>query len=372
MTTSHNILFLRVKFKRTKVFLLSASAIRTVFTAWETIREWRTTMRTRKIGRTGIEASVVALGTWAIGGGPWWGESDDNESVKAIQAALDAGVNFIDTAPVYGWGRSEEVVGRAIEGRREKVVLATKCGLWWHDEQGPLFFQLEGYTVRRWLNPKTIRREVEDSLRRLKTDYIDLYQTHWQSPEPANDPILATMECLVRLKEEGKIRAIGASNVDVDHIKEYQQTGVLDAIQPRYSMLDRQIEKELLPYCMEQNISSLVYSPLEQGLLSGKIGMDREFAPGEYRNNIPWFRPLNRKSVLDMLEGWKGLTEKYNCSLAQLVIAWTVEQPGVTYALCGARKTAHSIENAAAGDLLITREDVEKIRNDVESLGTPL
>ena len=329
-------------------------------------------MRTRKIGTTDIEASVVALGAWAIGGGPWWGATDDDESVKAIQASIDVGVNFIDTAPVYGWGRSEKVVGRAIEGRRDKVILATKCGLWWHDDQGPLFFQLEGYTVRRWLNPAAVRREVEDSLRRLGTDYIDLYQTHWQSTEPQNDPISETMECLVRLKEEGKIRAIGASNVDVAHIREYQAVDVLDAIQPRYSMLDRQIEHELLPYCISQNISSLVYSPLEQGLLTGKIGMDREFSPGEYRNNIPWFKPENRRPVLDMLAGWQGLTEKYNCNLAQLVIAWTVEQPGVSFALCGARKVEHSLENGAAGDIILDPEDMDTMRRDVEALGAPL
>jgi methylglyoxal reductase len=329
-------------------------------------------MRTRKIGTTDIEASVIALGAWAIGGGTWWGESDDNESIKAIQAAVDTGVNLIDTAPVYGWGRSEEVVGKAIKGRRDKVILATKCGLWWHDDQGPLFFELEGYTVRRCLRPETIRREVEDSLRRLDTEYIDLYQTHWQSPEPDNDPISDTMECLLQLKEEGKIRAIGASNIDVAQIKQYQALGVLDAIQPRYSMLDRQIEADLLPFCRENDISSLVYSPLEQGLLTGKIAMDKTFPPGEYRNNLPWLQPLNRKKVLNMLEGWSGLAGKYDCTLTQLVIAWTVEQPGITFALCGARKAEHSIENAAAGNIVLDTEDMEKIRSDVESLGEPL
>jgi methylglyoxal reductase len=325
----------------------------------------------RKIGTTGIEASVVALGAWAIGGGPWWGESDDRQSIGAIHAALDAGVNLIDTAPVYGWGRSEEVVGRAIQGRRDKVVLATKCGLWWHDTRGPLFFQLEGRSVRRYLRPETIRKEVEDSLRRLGTDYIDLYQTHWQSPEPASDPIADTMACLLQLKEQGKIRAIGASNVDVSQIREYQAVGMLDAVQPRYSMLDRGSEEELLPYCREQNISTLVYSPLEQGLLTGAITMDRTFFPGEYRNNIPWFEPANRRRVLDMLERWRPLTEKYRCTLAQMVIAWTVAQPGVTYALCGARKPEHSRANAAGGTLVLDAEDIGAMRRDVEGLGDP-
>ncbi|MDH3327983.1 MAG: aldo/keto reductase [Desulfobulbaceae bacterium] len=328
-------------------------------------------MRTRRIGTTDIDASVIAFGAWAIGGGPWWGETDDNESIKAIHAAVDEGVTMIDTAPVYGWGRSEEVVGKAIKGRRDKVVLATKCGLWWHDDQGPLFFELEGYAVHRWLRPQAIRRELEDSLRRLNTDYIDLYQTHWQSPEPHYDPIAETMECLLQLKDEGKIRAIGASNVDVNQIREYQNVGVLDAIQPRYSMLDRQIERDLVPYCMKQDITTLVYSPLEQGLLTGKIGMDRNFGPGEYRNNIPWFSPPSRRRVLDVLNGWNDLTEKYQCSLAQLVIAWTVDQPGITVVLCGARKTEHSRENAAAGDLVLEEQDIARMRQDVEALPDP-
>ncbi|MFZ5797982.1 MAG: aldo/keto reductase [Desulfobulbaceae bacterium] len=328
-------------------------------------------MRMRKIGTTDIEASVVALGAWAIGGGPWWGESDDRRSIEAIHAAMDAGVNLIDTAPVYGWGRSEEVVGRAIRGRRDQVVLATKCGLWWHDQRGPLFFELEGRSVRRYLRPEAIRQEVEDSLRRLGTDYIDLYQTHWQSPEPDKDPIADTMACLLKLKEEGKIRAIGASNVDVVQIKEYQAKGVLDAIQPRYSMLDRAIEAELLPYCLEERISTLVYSPLEQGLLTGAITMDQTFSAGEYRNNIPWFAPANRRKVLAMLEGWRALAEKYRCSPAQLVIAWTVAQPGVTFALCGARKPEHSRLNAVGGTLTLDAEDIMIMRRDAEALGGP-
>ncbi|MGW8161789.1 MAG: aldo/keto reductase [Desulfobulbales bacterium] len=328
-------------------------------------------MRTRRIGKTDMKASVIAFGAWAIGGGTWWGETDDNESIKAIHAALDAGVSLIDTAPVYGWGRSEEVVGKAIKGRRDKVVLATKCGLWWHDERGPLFFELEGYTVRRLLRPDAIRRELENSLQRLGTDYIDLYQTHWQTTEPDKDPIADTMECLIRLKEEGKIKAIGASNADIDQIQQYQAAGVLDAIQPKYSMLDRQIEQDILPYCAEHNISTLVYSPLEQGLLTGKIGMDYEIGQGEYRNNIPWYEPANRHKVLNMLTGWEVLARKYDSTLSQLVLAWTLAQPGVTFALCGARKAAHSSENAAAGELDIDATDLQKMRADVEFLGPP-
>lgn len=326
-------------------------------------------MKTRKIGTTDIEASVVALGAWAIGGGPWWGATDDELSIKAIHAALDLGVNMIDTAPVYGFGKSEEVVGKALKGRRDKVILATKCGLWWNDSTGKVFFEMDGQTIRRTLGPQTILQEVELSLKRLGTDYIDLYQTHWQSLDPENETIAETMEYLLKLKEQGKIRAIGASNVNVEQIMEYQAAGVLDAIQPRYSMLDRKIEASLLPFCVKRKISTLAYSPLEQGLLTGKVGMDYVVEAGTARAGIAWFKANNRQKVLNMLEGWKDLTEKYSCTLSQLVIAWTVEQPGITYALCGARKPEHSTENAGAGSIDLAPEDIQRMRTDVEALG---
>lgn len=328
-------------------------------------------MRTRKIGTTDIEASIVALGTWAIGGGSWWGETDDNLSMRAIHAALDAGITMIDTAPAYGFGRSEEVIGKAIKGRRDKVILATKCGIWWRDERGVPFLERDGQIISKSLLPETIKQEIEWSLKHLGTDYIDLYQTHWPSPKPQKDPISETMACLLQLKEAGKIRAIGASNVNVSQIREYQAIGVLDAIQPRYSMLDRKIEQDLLPDCIEQKISTLAYSPMEQGLLTGKIGMDRTFKEGESRNRIPWFKPVNRRRVLSMLDNWKDLTESYACTLGQLVIAWTIEQPGVTFPLCGARKPEHALENAAAGDITLESQDMQRMRDDVEALGEP-
>ena len=328
-------------------------------------------MQYRTLGKTDISASAVALGTWAIGGGPWWGDSDDNQSVKAIQAAIDAGVTLIDSAPAYGWGHSEEIVGKAIKGQRDKVILSTKCGLWWKDDRGTSFFEMGDKHVKRCLLPETIVEEVEISLRRLGTDYIDLYHTHWQSEEPDKYPIDDTMQCLMKLKEEGKIRAIGASNVDLEHIKQYQAAGILDAIQPKYSMLDREIEKEILPYCHANGISALAYSPLEQGLLTGKIGMDQTFPESAYRNNIPWYLPANRGKVLNMLEGWSDLLTKYNCSLSQLVIAWTVAQEGITFVLCGARKEAHVSDNVRAADLELEAEDLNRIRNDVEGIGAP-
>jgi methylglyoxal reductase len=328
-------------------------------------------MKKRSIGQSGIEASAVAFGAWAIGGGPWWGATDDELSIRAIHTALDEGIDFIDTAPVYGFGRSEEVVGRALKGKRDKAIIATKCGLWWADDRGVEHFSLDGNTVNRCLRPETIRIELEASLRRLDTDYVDLYQTHWQSVEPDHTPIAETMACLLDLKKEGKIRAIGVSNATPEEIEEYCAVGALDSIQPRYSMLDRKVEKDLLPTCEKHNLAILAYSPLEQGLLTGKIGMDQVFEETAFRNMLAWYKPANRKRVLDLLAGWNDLTTSYACTLAQRVIAWTIAQPGITYALCGARKPENVADNAGACSLELTPGDIARIRSDVETLGDP-
>ena len=330
-------------------------------------------MQLRQLGASGIQASAIAMGAWAIGGGSWWGENDDALSVRAIHTALDEGINLIDTAPVYGFGHSEEVVGQAIKGRREQVVLATKCGLRWQREDfGAYYFDRDGRRVFKSQHPESIREEIEISLQRLGTDYIDLYQTHWPSLTPDREPIAATMQCLMQLKAEGKIRAIGASNVSLAQIHEYQAQGVLDVVQMRYTMLDRKLEGEFLEYCQQQNIAVLAYSPLEQGLLTGKIGMDRVFSPGEVRDGKPWLAPVNRQRVLNMLAGWQDLTQKYACSVSQLVIAWSIAQPGVTHALCGARKPDQVQDNAGAGRLHLDAADVLRIRQDIEVLGHPL
>jgi methylglyoxal reductase len=328
-------------------------------------------MKLRKLGKSGIETSLLCLGTWAIGGGPWWGKTNDDESVKAIRASIDAGITFIDTAPAYGFGRSEEVVGRAVKGIRDKVVISTKCGLWWHGEEGTPFFEMDGYDVRRCLRPETIRRELDYSLQRLGTDYIDLYITHWQEEGAAATPIAETMECLLELKAEGKIKAIGASNTTTDQIREYVSAGPLDTIQERYTMLDRHLEPSYIDLCTQKNICVMGYSTIEQGLLTGKIGMDTVFGDSEFRNQNSWFMAENRKRVLDMLAGWDDLTKKYSSTLSQLVIAWTAAQPGLTFPLIGARKPAHAVENAEAGSLELESADILRMRNDVEGLGEP-
>lgn len=322
----------------------------------------------REIGSTGIRTSPVCLGTWAVGGGPWWGASDDQESIRAIQAAIGEGINFIDTAPAYGFGRSEEIVGSAIAGRRDSVVIATKCGLWWSGPEGEPFFEMDGHTVRRSLKPETIRAEVEQSLKRIGTDYIDLLITHWQEPGPGGTPIEATMECLEQLRQEGKIRAIGASNVSPAEMAEYTRSGRLDVIQEHYSMLHRDLERTHRDQALRDSVGIMAYTVLEQGLLSGRITMDTAFEKEEYRNQITWFQRDKRAQVIAMLEDWKGLTEKYDCTLAQLVIAWTFSQPGITWAVSGARKVSHALENARAAELVLEEEDVRYLRKSVESL----
>jgi methylglyoxal reductase len=332
-------------------------------------------MKFKPLGPSNINASVVGLGAWVLGGTELWGkEPDDKESIYTIQAALDQGMNLIDTAPAYGWGRSETVVGKALKGRRDKAVVATKCGLWWEDQRGSFFAVLAGKTVYRSLRPDTLQIEVENSLRRLGVDHIDLLQTHWPAAEPEKTPAADTLAALVKLKDQGKLRAIGVSNVTLDELKDHLAHGPVVSDQFRYSMLARDAEKDILPFCARQNLATLTYMSLEQGLLTGKVGMDRVFEQGEFRTNEawnPWFALANRKRVLDLLAGWKDLTAKYGCSLAQLVIAWTAAQPGVTHVLAGCRNIQQMNDNIKAADLTLEAADLARIRQDVLALGEP-
>lgn len=333
-------------------------------------------MKRRALGKSGIEASVIGLGTWVTGGGSWWGkDADDAESIRAIHASIDAGVDLIDTAAVYGFGRSEEVVGKAVRDRRDKVILATKCGMIWDDERGAFFFELDGKKIHRCLRPETIAEEIEASLGRLGTDRIDLYQTHWPSMEPDLTPIADTMACLTQLKDQGKIRAIGVCNVTIPELEENVRHGEVSSDQFRYSLIYPAPEADILPYSKEHGIATLTYMSLEQGLLTGKVGMDRKFAPSEFRANDawnPWFKPENRPKVLAMIAKWRDLTEKYRVSLAQLVLAATAARPGVTHVLCGARTMKQAVENAAAGSLEIDPKDVQRMADDAAGLGTPV
>ena len=312
---------------------------------------------TRTIGGSSISASAVGLGTWAIGG--WmWGGTDERQSVAAIQASIDSGISLIDTAPAYGMGLAETIVGKAIAGRRDKVVLVTKCGLVWHVNEGAYFFHQDGKPVHRYLGAASIRHEVEESLKRLGTDYIDHYVTHWQD---ATTPIAETVETLVRLKDEGKIRSIGASNVSPEDLVAYIATGALDAIQEEYSMVRRDIETTLLPLCRTSAVSVLSYSSLALGLLSGKVGPERVFAGDDQRKGNPRFSQANREKIARLTRGLEPVAEAHGASIAQVVIAWTIAQPGITFSLCGARDPAQAVENATAARLRLAENELALI-----------
>jgi methylglyoxal reductase len=300
---------------------------------------------TREIGKSGISASAVGLGTWAIGG--WmWGGTDEARSIKAVHAAIDAGITLIDTAPMYGAGVSEEIVGKALKGRRDKVVLATKCGLVWHTQKGNHFFDNDGAPVHRYLGKDSIIYEVEQSLKRLGTDVIDHYITHWQDP---TTPIAETMEALEALKAAGKIRSIGASNTSAPEIAAYVAAGQLDAVQEEYSMVKRGIADSLVPLCRAHDVAVLSYSSLALGLLGGKIGPDRVFEGDDQRKDNPRFSLANREKVARLMQALDTVAQAHGATKAQIVIAWTLQQPGITFSLCGARDAAQAIENAQAG-----------------------
>ena len=319
-------------------------------------------MEKREIGNSGIFVSAMALGTWAIGGGSWWGENDDKTSIRTIQKGVEEGIQWIDTAPVYGFGHSEEVVGRALKGlSRDKVILSTKCGLQWYEKKGSLHMIRDGHEVYRDLTKEGLRRDLEKSLRRLGTEYIDVYYTHWQCTPPAMVPIEETMDALMTFKKEGKIRAIGASNVTTDIVREYKKYGQLDAIQEKYSLLDRKIEQQLLPLCRELGITMQAYSPLEQGLLTGKIGMDYVVKPGEVRENRKWWMPENRRLALEMLESFQTICDRHQCPLSHVIIAWTMAQSERINVLCGARKLYQVEENVKGARLKLEKEEIQWI-----------
>ncbi len=322
----------------------------------------------QQIGQSDMKASVVALGTWAIGGGTWWGENNDKDSIRTIHEAIDQGINLIDTAPAYGFGHSEEVVGKAISDRRSNVLISTKCALRWTDEEGSFFFSADGKNVYRNLSRRAIRDDLENSLRRLGTDYIDIYITHWQSDEPFLTPISETMAALTELKKEGKIRAIGASNVTTNHIEEYIKYGQLDVIQEKYSIIDRRAEKELLPLAKKQNITFQAYSPLEQGLLTGKIRKDYVPVKGSARSDQKCFKPENLPKVVDMVDSWKDLCIKYDCTPTHLAIAWLLAQDNHINVLCGARKIEQLEDNIKGSDITLDLADIARIRENAQSI----
>lgn len=271
-------------------------------------------------------ASRIGLGTWAIGG--WmWGGTDEAEAIRTIHAALDAGVNLVDTAPVYGSGRSEEIVGRALatSGRRDRVLVATKCGLDW--TKGG---------VRRDASPARIAREVEDSLRRLQLDVIDLYQLHW--PDPAV-PIEETAQALDGLRRVGKIRAIGVSNFSVAQLERFRAAAPLAADQPPYNVFERAIDADVLPFCRKNGIATLAYGALCRGLLSGRMAAGTSFEGDDLRKADPKFRPPRYAQYLAAVAGLDALArERFGRTVLELAVRWILDQPGISLALWGARR----------------------------------
>src|SRR3989304_164753 len=315
-------------------------------------------MRYVKLGNSQIEVSVIGLGAWAIGG-KWWGGTDEKESVEAIQASIDAGITFISTAPAYGQVLSERLIEKALRGRRDKVVIATKCGLRWDLKKGFYFFDYApGVPVYRYLGKESLEYELAQSLKRLGTDYIDLYQSHWQDP---TTPISETMEAFLKMKEKGKIRAIGVSNATLDEIKEYARYGIIDSDQEKYSAIDRSIQSDLLPWCEKNNVSMLAYSPTAKGLLIGKISPDRKFSREDSRFDDPRYSAKNIERVNMLLEkNLKSVAEKYNVSYGHIATTWLLKSPKVI-ALCGARNKNQAIENARAGNIELDGDDLKKV-----------
>ncbi|MEK5234794.1 aldo/keto reductase [Paenibacillus sp. FSL L8-0470] len=318
-------------------------------------------MKTMQIGSSGIEASVLTLGAFGMGGGFQFPDTDDRESIRAIHAALDAGINCIDTAPVYGFGHSEEIVGQAIKGRRDKVILSTKCGLWWGDEEGSYRFTWEGRRVKRNLSPRVVRIEVEESLKRLGTDYIDIYYTHNPAMEPFLTPIEETIGTLMELKKEGKIRAIGASNCESHHIQSYIGHGEISIVQKKYNMLSREAEADVLPLCKDNGISFHAYSPLAQGLLSGHIGKDYQLPQDDPRHNDRWWQGEAFLLAVDFARELEALALEFGISTSSLAVAYLRAKHEHVNVILGIRKERHLHENLAGADFRFPDGAVEEI-----------
>jgi aryl-alcohol dehydrogenase-like predicted oxidoreductase len=326
-------------------------------------------MEYRQLGESELRVSVVALGAWAIGG-LFWGGTDEHDSIAAIRKSIDLGVTTIDTAPIYGCGRSEEIVGKAIAGRRDQVQLLTKFGLRWDDEEGTFYFDIQdadgkSYRVFRQATKKWVIRECEESLRRLGTDYIDLYQHHWPDPKV---PVEETFEAIERLLRDGKILAAGVCNYSQDQISAARRIVPLVSNQPPYSMVRRDIELGVLPYCRENGMGVIVYSPLQLGLLTGKVTGEREFSATDIRSRSPFFKTENRRRVLAFLDKIEPIARLHKATLAQLVINWTIQQPGVTAALVGARNPVQAEENAGAARFRLSSEEIAHINGHLADL----
>jgi aryl-alcohol dehydrogenase-like predicted oxidoreductase len=309
-------------------------------------------MQTRKLGSTDLVLTTVGLGTWAMGG-PWqygWGPQDDGEAVAAILTALDLGINWIDTAPAYGLGHSEELVGQALRQTKHKPLVATKCGILWNERKEKVVH----------LKRDSIRRECEASLRRLGVERIDLYQMHW--PDPVED-IEEAWEEMALLAAEGKARYLGVCNYNVEQMERVRKIYPVASLQPPYSMLRREAEKELLGYCSVHNIGVVAYSPMQRGLLTGTFSHERlaALAPDDHRRRAPEFQEPAFSASLELVEGLEKIAQRHGRTVAQLAISWVLRRPEVTAAIVGARRPGQIRETAPAADWNLSKQDIAKI-----------
>lgn len=326
-------------------------------------------MEYRELGKSGVKITEITFGAWAIGG--WmWGGTDKKDAIAAINKSLDLGITSFDTAPVYGFGISEELLGEALSGHRKEVQILTKFGLRWDTKEGEFHLNSkdnEGNDVvtHKFAGKKSIIQECENSLRRLKTDFIDLYQIHW--PDKTT-PIEESMEAVYQLMKEGKVRAAGVCNYSAEQMKIANDTIPLSSNQVPYSMVLRKIEAEVVPYAIEHNIGILAYSPLQRGLLTGKITKDYKFEAGDHRPTTAHFKPENIEKTNNFLKEITPIAKEKGVSLAQLVINWTINQPGITSALVGARNAKQVEENARALQFIISNEEMDTINRHLNKL----
>lgn len=299
-----------------------------------------------------------------------WGGTDEVAALRALEAAIDAGVTTIDTAAVYGFGLSEEIVGKAIKGKRDKVQILTKYGLRWDNTQGEFFFASKNnegkpVNIHAFAGKDSIIKECEDSLRRLNTDYIDLYQQHW--PDPVT-PVEESMEAIGQLIHQGKIRAAGGSNYSTEDMTRAGTVVTQASNQVAYSMVKRGIEDDVVPFCIENNIGIVVYSPMQRGILSGKIKPGHTFKPGDSRPDTPFYKPENVKRINDFLDRIRPVADGKEVNLAQLVLRWTLQRPGVSTVLAGIRNEEQLWENAEAMEFELSPEEMETINKHLEEL----
>ena len=312
----------------------------------------RLIMQTRQLGYTDLKLTTVGLGTWAMGG-PWqygWGPQDDDEAIATILTALDKGINWIDTAPMYGLGHSEELIGKALEQTSNKPFIATKCGLLWDDKRRKI----------SCLKRESIREECHASLKRLSVEVIDLYQIHWNEPD---EDIEQAWEEMAKLAQEGKVRYIGVSNFNIEQIKRIQKIHPVASLQPPYSMLHREVEDELLDYCAQNNIGVVVYSPMQRGLLTGKFSAERlaGLPLDDHRRRSPDFQEPQFSATLELVEHLKEIAERNGRTCAQLAISWVLRRSEITAAIVGARRPDQIAETSAASDWILAEEETQEI-----------